>query len=448
MHWTRTHPLRLFLCACLLPLLVAVVPLFAGGVGAYKKHLKRIIATDDEPAALKLLDKLEADGSPEAIMLIIDIMAQMSEDLYIQGEKILVKMGGPGLAEAFGAELARKKAPWYRAAIILNLAAGFDDADSERWLLDGLTHRYPGVQQVAMDGLVKRRSKEAIPRLIDLLEDIGINGGALAFSARHALVVLTGHDYHIVEDWRNFWEGSKDSLVPKALGEEEGEEGSTGVALVEQPDAPEFFGVAIPPGANVAFIIDCSGSMERFDPGGEKGGRGSSWEVRQRMRRAKLQLKNCIKGINKQSRFNVIAFNQTVTVLNKSLVKANNTSRVRAWKFIDRLVPLSATHTDDALARAFQDPNVDTIMLLTDGSPMKTTGERAPELIPAILRQVKKVNRLRRVRIHTFGFTGGAGQWPPGSKYSGGRAPEEEPPASPYLSMAVFLMCWKKRGSI
>ena len=59
---------------------------------------------------------------------------------------------------------------------------------------------------------------------------------------------------------------------------------------------------------------------------------------------------------------------------------------------------------------------------------MKTTGEKSPELIPAILRQVKKVNRLRRVRIHTFGFTGGAGQWPPGSKYSGGRAPKEEPP--------------------
>ena len=52
-----------------------------------------------------------------------------------------------------------------------------------------------------------------------------MNGGALAYSARHALVMLTGHDYFLIEDWRNFWEGNKESLDPKTLGEEEDGDG-------------------------------------------------------------------------------------------------------------------------------------------------------------------------------------------------------------------------------
>jgi len=66
-------------------------------------------------------------------------------------------------------------------------------------------------------------------------------------------------------------------------------------------------------------------------------------------------------------------------------------------------------------------------VLLSDGSPMKTSLDEWKTLIPKIEEKVKDTNASRRVRIDTFGFEG-QGQWPSkGSPFAGRPPPAPTP---------------------
>ncbi|MCA8961660.1 MAG: hypothetical protein KDC38_14145, partial [Planctomycetes bacterium] len=132
------------------------------------------------------------------------------------------------------------------------------------------------------------------------------------------------------------------------------------------------------------------------------------------------------------ARFNVISFNNEIASFTKSLVPASGQNKGRAAKWVDRLRADNATHTDEALERAFADPDVDTLILLSDGAPMKATDRDHVALAARILERVEELNRLRKIRIFTFGFEG-EGEWPPGSKYRRGA------PASDSRAMVDFL---------
>ena len=89
----------------------------------------------------------------------------------------------------------------------------------------------------------------------------------------------------------------------------------------------------------------------------------------------------------------------------------------KAIAFIRKFNADLGTATGLALKDAFKDKSADTIVLLSDGAPHNQRGT-PDELIPIVQELVKDLNRLRKVKIFTFGFEG-LGQWPPGSKYEG-----------------------------
>ncbi len=388
--------------------------------GDWSKRMRRALKSGDEVEVAALLGELGSSPDDESIGLVLDVMGGIaSAAIFDTGLSVLKALGSAKLDTAFRELLDSRRTPSLKLAALVAVAEVLDDDVSEEWLVLALGHKSELVLRNAMDVANSRRSKKAVPALIELLNEKGIAKGTISYNARRVLVSLTGYDFETVEDWRNFWESNHAKVDPKNLGKASG---TTGVAR-RKVNSPTFFDLEIV-SRRVVFVIDISGSMTKWDEGGEAGGSGSAWQLRQRIRRTKIQLIGAIRKLASGSKFNVIAYNSQVNSLRKSLAPVNSGSKSGAAKWIARLDADDATHTDEALEQAFKDRDVDTIILLSDGAPTKkNTQAGQSELANKIIKRVRTLNRLKKIRIFTLGFEG-AGKWPPGSKYSNAVSPD------------------------
>ena len=167
------------------------------------------------------------------------------------------------------------------------------------------------------------------------------------------------------------------------------------------------------------FVIDTSGSMQLWDPGKGESGGSAQWRERQRIVRVKKQLSRAISELKKSSKFNIIGFSNRILEFSpkKGILPAAPGPKKKAIKWVSGLQALGLTHTDDAMKAAFKDKKIDTIMLLSDGAPTRQGGN-SNQIIQQILRDVKKWNKIRKVKIYTFGFEG-PGKFPPNSGQQG-----------------------------
>jgi len=161
----------------------------------------------------------------------------------------------------------------------------------------------------------------------------------------------------------------------------------------------------------VVFVIDKSGSMAApsgsprgSTPGPPPGG-GRKIDV------ACAELKKALVQLPETGTFNLIFYDGSVQPWYRSMVKATRDRKAEANSFADSRIPQGATNIFDALMRAFAMAGrgshddayavgVDTIFLLTDGQP--TAG--AVVQTGAILDEVRRINRLRRIKIHCIGI--------------------------------------------
>lgn len=403
---------------CLIAALVTQPPVVAEDV---RRAARVALAAGDEQRLAQILDHLAEKPAGSQVIVLLEIAARAPTGaLYERALEVLRGYGEASVDEALRALLEERRTDPLALAAAMVLAGAWAVPASEDWLLAGLAFDSDVVRRNAIEQLVVRRSKRAIPAFIELLANAGMHGGTLSWDARRGLIALTGRDFEIIDDWRKFWETHQDSIDPNSAPEEE--TGQTSVPPVEV-NAPQFFGVEIV-SHRVVFLIDVSGSMTLVDDAREEGGSGIDWRLRQRLRRTQAQLAQAIEKLAGRAHFNVIAFNHTIQPWQKTLVPASGTAKARAQQFVQKLRADNATHTDEALATAFADPNVDTIILLSDGAPEKSREENATVLIPRIHAQVREWNRVRRLKIFTLGFES-QGRWPPGSKY------DDRPPPDP-----------------
>jgi len=164
----------------------------------------------------------------------------------------------------------------------------------------------------------------------------------------------------------------------------------------------------------VVFIFDFSDSMN--DPASEdviptdgvpdrESGRRSKLDV------AKNDLIQAILALDEKSRFTVILYNHQVLPWQTKMVAATRSSKNEALKFVLGTTAIGGTNIYDSLELAFNlagygvrdkyyKSAVDTIFLLSDGAPSEgriiDTGQ--------ILDEVDRMNKLRKIRIHTIGI--------------------------------------------
>jgi len=159
----------------------------------------------------------------------------------------------------------------------------------------------------------------------------------------------------------------------------------------------EFFGIKIE-SHRVIFIIDVSGSMmETLRP--EYVGRQG--EVRIDV--ARRELSKAIEGLDPKALFNVIQFSSGMEGWRSGgIAKVDPGTRADALEYVKRLGAGGGTNIYGALKLAFQDPDVDTIVFLSDGEP--SVGDITDA--GAIRAAVREWNDTRGVKIDTVAVGG------------------------------------------
>jgi len=292
------------------------------------------------------------------------------------------------------------------AAIAIGLLAGFPSEDTTKLLIKLAGGSKPGVAISALDALGESRAAEGFPvfekalkardwpirvaavhglarqrrrESIDLLVDrIDKEDGRLLAEIVDALRTLTGKPFgYAPGQWKEWWATAKEdfALPDKAQA-----------VITSQAGMTTYHGVPVLSNRMV-FLVDISGSM------GEVTGAES------RMEQSKKELLRVLGQLGKDAQVNMVFFDDRIEPWKKALVPIRPSLR-EAQALVAKIAPRGSTNIFDALDAAFQMKDADTFYLLSDGEP---TNGRIVDT-EDILHEIRKMNRLRQIVIHTISF--------------------------------------------
>ena len=239
------------------------------------------------------------------------------------------------------------------------------------------------------EALGQKPYRESVVALLGVLPAADQVAGEYSLVVRRALFRLTGMNFAGAEDWSKWWKTMEATWQPDSSMVESGR---TVTAGVKPPGTfPQFFGVEIY-SLRVVFVIDISESMSQP---------AKDLEI-SRMDLVKEELERLVRELRPETRFSIIAFNDKVRAHSKRLVAATARNKAAAIKFVRELTPRGYTWTQEALQRAFEFTEANTVVLLSDGSPFKKGFPPIPT--QPIVEWVSFVNRFRRATVHCVGF--------------------------------------------
>lgn len=281
--------------------------------------------------------------------------------------------------------------------LALQALAQTKSKDALKKLVEFLDDPSWSVRLAALDALEHMRSKDAVGPIIARMAK---EEGRMLQEFSLALWRMTGQGFQEnASGWSNWWKGASDKfeflseeqLNTVASGEEEYRLRQS--TRVEQ----KFFGIRIV-SHRCIFIIDVSGSMEELLNSEYEGKAGQ-----QRIEVAKRELERCVLGLDASALFNIITFSSDVDRwIDGSLAAANEKNRNEAKAFAGKLKAGGGTNLFGAVKEAFKDLDVDTIFILSDGEP--SVGETIDPL--QIREQVKSWNEHRGIQINTIAVGG------------------------------------------
>lgn len=267
------------------------------------------------------------------------------------------------------------------------------DAALER-LVAALAHPDWSTRLTALEGLEALRSRAAVGALV---ARIGEERGRLLEAFADALWRLTGKPFRTrAAAWRDWWAAEGADFAPLSADALAALRAEDRERRLRQVTRVSFFGVRIT-SDRVAFVIDVSGSMLESLRGRYTHDAG---EVRIEV--ARRELVRAIEGLGPETLFNVIPFSGGVTPWSDRVVAADEAGRARALEFVDRLGAGGGTNLFGALREAFADPEVDTIVVLSDGEP--SVGDVVDT--HAIRERVRRWNEDRGIEIHCVAVGG------------------------------------------
>ncbi len=196
--------------------------------------------------------------------------------------------------------------------------------------------------------------------------------------------------------WELWWqdEGSGFQLVSES--ELKKQEREVEVQRLKQVTRSSFFGIRIE-SHRVVFIIDVSGSMEELCRGKYVGAKGEK-----RMDVAKRELIKCLSGLDKKSFFNIVNFADGVRTWREQISEYTAENLDDAKAYVSKFTAGGGTNLHGAMREAFDDPDVDTIYVLSDGEP--TVGDTTDPT--RIRNEVRAWTKHRNVVIHAIAVGG------------------------------------------
>lgn len=278
-------------------------------------------------------------------------------------------------------------------------------------LLGLLQHKEEAVRERAALALAKIAVPEAIEPVIALLAR---SSGQTQARIAAALEVLTRQQFGLnVGAWQAWWaaEGKAFVAAGPALG------GGT-PSHRKQTDKNYYFGIPQDQSTGIVYVIDCSDSMKApvdFKPPTTTSAGGGDGK-QTRLDACKQELIRALGLLQPTQKFAILWYNDMPHWWQRKMLPGSKENIEAAQAFVRTLKHASSTNIHDSLEQSFAlvgrgvrdkyyGVEVDTIFLLTDGSPTKPTGEL--DSTEKILTSVRAWNPLRRVTIHTIGIGNG-----------------------------------------
>jgi hypothetical protein len=285
--------------------------------------------------------------------------------------------------------------PEQRNLALATLGATMDPAFLEP-LTKALDDPNWSTRLAALEALERMRTKDALGAIIARMSK---EDGRLQHEFSLTLFRLTGQPFEDKADaWSSWWATSKDKFTfPSAVEVAKIKTGEDEWLLRQSTHVKaEFFGIKLY-SHRVIFIIDISGSMQEGLLNPYEGKSDAT-----RIDVAKGELLKCVTALDTGAFFNILIFSSGVEKWNKgSLAAANEKNREEAKSFIEKLAPFGGTNLYDAVKLAFEDPDVDTIFIMSDGEPNLSISD------PTEIREhVKAWNEHRGIVINTIGLAG------------------------------------------
>jgi HEAT repeat protein len=292
-----------------------------------------------------------------------------------------------------------KQSPAYLCALLAIASDDRGDA-AKRLFAMGAAHPDRAVRAATVEALASEPDAERVKLLVDMLA--AEKNTRLFWTIDGELERLSGLSGSGKPD---FWQGWVARLGPEWKP-------VTGTARRSESagdtEAPKLAGMPILSGG-IAILVDCS---------------GSTWEVRADgstvKQRLDKELEKALQALLPTARFNVVPYTDVPIPWEKRLAPATPANVAKASKFFVGCKASGKGNFWDAAMWALEDPDVDTILVLTDGAP---TGGRRWNLDIMRARFLEK-NRFRHVVLDAVLVHAGKsliGKWKDWCTATGGR---------------------------
>ncbi len=376
----------------------------------------------DEKAARYLLTKVVGDPK-KSLQLKLAVVAAL-----------------PGLGDQLVTEVGATLAKAKRNDDVLALLTGIQRLEDKarplgKNLIALLAHNDDEVRVQAAIACASVRVPEAVPAMIALL---GREKGQVRRRVSLALEDFTGKKLGVS---KTSWEGwfAAEGKAWVAAGAPVIKEGGRGMfAASKKVEGEGVYYMGIPQdGEGIVYVIDASQSMEKLvkwrkprDPSGgvtvaapigedPNAGKGTT-----RLEACKQELIEALGRLERTKHFNVVWYSDVAEAWMPNLAKADPSKIAEAQAWVAKLRPIASTNIHDAMKLAFsiddtasgqkgaaqkrgkkRGEGVDTIFLLTDGSP--TTNDGQLDDPDKVLRAVRSWNPLGSIIVHTIGIGDG-----------------------------------------
>lgn len=357
------------------------------------KAIAKLLASEDPPVARAAAETLGLRGAKAMVPEIEAAIAKSKDPLFLSAavDAVGVILGAdPAWKEKLAGFLASDKLE-VRVAALEQLAKQKDVPK----LLEALDAQDWSMRLAALKGLESVRTPEIVGTIVGRMQK---EEGRMLVEFGQVLWRLTGQPFYTQAlAWKGWWEKNGKGfqpITPEELAKREADEAAR---RLKQISRASFFGIRIK-SHRVIFILDVSGSMNELTRGQYVGKLGEP-----RITVAKRELTKCIDALEQDSLFNIINFSTGVERwLSEGIADTKGSNREDAKSYVDKLGANGATNLHDALKLAFQDKDVDTIFVLSDGEP--TAGEVVD---PGAIREtVASWNEHRRITINTIAVGG------------------------------------------
>ncbi len=379
----------------LTPTRLYVYAAMAGGLQLVqdRKRLGYLLKSKSEPIAIAATASLvqlgKKDGAREVARL---LSRRRGYDLISYRIKLLDAIARSATDSGVGilVRLLKSKDEDLRAVVMGSLGVAANNKLAIEGLVKGLMDNNSRVRASALrslEGVVKRVGGSVImigPLIayLDLEKQYRLRVDAL-----NLLVRVSGHNMGLVTaDWKKWWAEEKDRFVAQTSLE-------AAQTAVKAHDL-SYFGIEIT-SKRMAFLLDVSNSMLAKARGPEARKLGLS-----KLDVMKAELAKVVGKLPLGAGINIMIFDRTIRVWEKSLKILTRTVRKKALAYAKGLTTGGGTNIFDTVERALKDPLVDTIYLLTDGAA--TTGRFKDA--DGMLKGIQEFNRTRGITIHCIAF--------------------------------------------